>query len=145
MRRHGVQSRAPTYRVEGIGQVQLDPRVLGPLRRDRLHGVHQYLRAAGPTGAKLVLAYCLLERMPVLPHQAPRRQLAQALPAGDGTDPAVVLQQRRQLGEPQQVRRALREVAVCDPVAEVPQSAQGPWVALEGLEVRKARPGRPWS
>ena len=79
MRRQGVQSRAPTYRVEGIGQVQLDPRVLGPLRRDRLHGVHQYLRAAGPTGAKLVLAYCLLERMPVLPHQAPRRQLAQAL------------------------------------------------------------------
>ena len=109
----GVQDCPPADAGEGVGQVQLYPGVLGALRRHRLHRVHQRLRTGGPTGAKLMLSNRLLQRLPVLPHQRARGEFPEDLPAGLGTDPAVVFQEGRQLGQGEEVHSAFGEVPVC--------------------------------
>ena len=108
----GVEDRPPTHAWESVGDVELDPGVPGPVRRHRLHRVHQLLPSSSPPSPKLVLPNGFLQGLAVLPHQRPRREFPEALAAGDGTNPPTVLEERRELRQAEQVDRAVREVAV---------------------------------
>ena len=81
----------------------------------------------------------------VFAHQRPGGEFAEAFPPGDRPDATVVLQERRELCEREEVYRSFRHIPVRNAVAESPQPGKSSSVPGEGLVVREARPGRPWS
>ena len=113
-------------------------------RPDHLYRVQEDLGAPGPTRSELMASHSLQESGLVFAHQRPGGELAEALSSGYRPDAPVVLEERAQLGQPEEVYRGLWQVTVGHSVAERPQPSESSSVSDEGLVMRKAGPGRPW-
>ena len=115
---HRLQHCSPPNAGEGVCNVELHPSAVWPRLRNHLHRVDQSLGPARAPGAVLAASHRLQQGAAVFSHQPPGGELAEALAPSDRANSAPVLEERGELRQRQQVHRGLRDVAVCNPVAE---------------------------
>ena len=115
-----LQHGTPANAGEGISHVKLYPSVVRPGVRYNLHCVHEGLCPPGAPCAVLVAPHGGRQGGFVLPNHGPRGELPQAFTSCHGANPPAVLEERRELRQFEEVDRGLRDVPICDPVAEPP-------------------------